>query len=232
MNLISLYRAPLEHVYLDRDIFDAHHRLLVRHLLEDFGVEPGDKILEIGAGSGRYTRLLLDYGLRILALEPDPLLAGKFREGLAGREGVRVMESPAEDCGLLLEDVRLVCGFHVLHHLPETVLSILGQALARRAAGRSFRGWFFMEPNPRCPFYPVQILCTPSMRFAEERGIWRSDYRKLTGGEPPRLGDVGLFLPRPATASLPWWVQSRATRLTPRRTIFRIYSVYGMRSRG
>jgi SAM-dependent methyltransferase len=39
------------------------------------GVEPGEPVVEVGAGTGKATRLLTARGLRVLAIEPDPAMA-------------------------------------------------------------------------------------------------------------------------------------------------------------
>lgn len=43
------------------------------------GVEPGGQVVEVGAGTGKATRLLVARGLRVLALEPDAEMAAICR---------------------------------------------------------------------------------------------------------------------------------------------------------
>lgn len=43
------------------------------------GLEPGAQVLEIGSGTGQATRRLLDVGASVVAVEPDPALAGHLR---------------------------------------------------------------------------------------------------------------------------------------------------------
>ncbi len=43
------------------------------------GVEPGSHVVEVGAGTGKATRLLAARGLHVLALEPDPEMAAICR---------------------------------------------------------------------------------------------------------------------------------------------------------
>lgn len=45
---------------------------------------PGDRVLEIGAGTGKATRLLLAKGLDVTALEPDPAMADVHRRRAPG----------------------------------------------------------------------------------------------------------------------------------------------------
>jgi SAM-dependent methyltransferase len=44
--------------------------------------DPGDLVVEIGAGTGKATRLLAGRGLRVLALEPDPAMAEVCRRAV------------------------------------------------------------------------------------------------------------------------------------------------------
>jgi SAM-dependent methyltransferase len=69
-------------------------------LLTELGVlAPGVRLLEIGAGSGQATRVLVEQGATVDAVEPGPDLAGMLRERLAGR-AVRVLEATVEDVPL------------------------------------------------------------------------------------------------------------------------------------
>lgn len=50
---------------------------------------PGSRVLEVGAGTGKGTRLLAERGLIVTALEPDPAMSAVARRECAGLEGVR-----------------------------------------------------------------------------------------------------------------------------------------------
>lgn len=76
-------------------VADADHearRWLGQHFLVDSGVvldaveaaelKPGDRVLEIGPGTGNLTNEMLKRGARVLAVEKDRNLAGKLKEGL------------------------------------------------------------------------------------------------------------------------------------------------------
>lgn len=57
-------------------------------------VRPGELIVDIGAGSGSLTRALAERGANVIAVEVDPVWAGKLRETAlrVGDDRVRVVE--------------------------------------------------------------------------------------------------------------------------------------------
>ena len=52
---------------------------VVDELIELAGLRPGDRVLEVGAGTGKLTRLLAERGLAVLALEPSAAMADLAR---------------------------------------------------------------------------------------------------------------------------------------------------------
>ncbi len=66
---------------------------MVAAMTEAAGVEPGDRVLEIGTGSGYQTAILAHLGAEVITLERIPRLAESARERLVrlGYRGVRVV---------------------------------------------------------------------------------------------------------------------------------------------
>lgn len=58
---------------------------------------PGELVLEVGAGTGKATRMLAKRGLRVLAIEPDRAMARVARESLRGLGGIELLEIGFED---------------------------------------------------------------------------------------------------------------------------------------
>ncbi|MEX2622485.1 MAG: 16S rRNA (adenine(1518)-N(6)/adenine(1519)-N(6))-dimethyltransferase RsmA [Acidimicrobiia bacterium] len=59
---------------------------LTRKVVAAADVQAGDRVLEIGAGTGTLTRALTEAGARVLAVEVDPRLAPILEETLAGMD--------------------------------------------------------------------------------------------------------------------------------------------------
>jgi SAM-dependent methyltransferase len=65
-------------------------------LVRSTGVASGDRVLEIGPGSGKATRPLADRGLRVTCVELGPRLAARARAALTGYPHVEVVQSSFE----------------------------------------------------------------------------------------------------------------------------------------
>jgi 16S rRNA (adenine1518-N6/adenine1519-N6)-dimethyltransferase len=57
---------------------------LTGRVVRTAGVVPGDRVLEVGAGTGTLTRALVGAGANVLAIEVDPRLAPVLEEALGG----------------------------------------------------------------------------------------------------------------------------------------------------
>lgn len=100
-------------------LYDAARPLYPPAVLDDLvaltGIQPGDKVLEIGCGTGQITVPLAERGLRITALEPGPALAGITRDKLAAYPGTVVVERRFEDYNLPPEPFDLVISATAFH---------------------------------------------------------------------------------------------------------------------
>lgn len=233
MSASTLYAEARRHTYLDAPV-DLYHRRLVGTLLERVGLSAGQRVLEVGAGTGRYTRALLDLGLEVLALEPDPVLYAKLEAQLGAASGVRLLRAAVGELPEALPDLQGLCGFHVLHHFDDAVLRALGADLRRLVRDNpGFRGWFFMEPNPWNVLYPVQIGLRPGMRFREERGIWTNDYARIF--EPCHVGfevfgHIGRLPPALCRRLPERLLRALAPRLRRGPSLTALYRVVGARA--
>ena len=65
-------------------------------LLENAAVQPGERVLVVGAGTGYSAAILAAMGARVTALESDASLADAARAALAGTPDIQVVEGPLE----------------------------------------------------------------------------------------------------------------------------------------
>jgi len=79
-------KAPLGQVFLK-------DRRVIQRILRALDVQPGDAVLEIGAGPGTMTDLLAEQAAKVWAVELDPKLAAALRERFADSPHVEVVEA-------------------------------------------------------------------------------------------------------------------------------------------
>jgi SAM-dependent methyltransferase len=195
---------------------------LRRHVDEfmRFGeLRPGDRVLEVGCGMGRYTLLLADRGLQVEGIDLSPVLLERLRESAGDRSipvhALDVLDAPDE----LGRRFDAVVGLFTLHHLHDLDRSFRAMAELLVPGGRMV----FLEPNPLNPLYYVQIAVTPGMTWAGDGGMVRmrrgvlrraAENAGLRGFSLERFG----FMP-PFAANHP--VGSRAERVLERFPLWR-----------
>jgi SAM-dependent methyltransferase len=132
----------------------------------------GDRVLELGAGMGRFTALYAEAGHAVTALELSPDLAAVGREALAAQPMRAAAEFRVGDALAPATDLHggfeVVAGYFFLHHLPDLAAVMRAVRACLKPGGR----YVFVEPNPLNPLYCLQITFTPSMSWKSERGIF------------------------------------------------------------
>ncbi len=83
-------------------------------LTRTFGLGPGKTIVEIGAGTGKWTRQLCATGGRVIAVEPLPAMRRRLRQAVPG---VRVVARRGERTGLPAASTDLVTVAQAMHWL-------------------------------------------------------------------------------------------------------------------
>jgi len=82
------------------DLYDRHRPTypgeLVDDLLDLAGARPGDRVLEVGAGTGKATELFAARGVAVTAVEPSSGMATVLRGKFADSAAVTVVESDFE----------------------------------------------------------------------------------------------------------------------------------------
>ena len=93
-----------QHRRADRRLVDA----IIGHL----GLNEGDTLADIGAGSGNYSRALADHNLRVISIEPSKVM----RQQAKPHQGVTWIDGTAEDIPLDNDSVTSVVATLSTHH--------------------------------------------------------------------------------------------------------------------
>jgi SAM-dependent methyltransferase len=142
----------------------------VDEVMQFAGIAPGQHILEVGCGMGRYTLILAERGVRVEGLDLSPVLLNRLREYDGGRFNIPlhcadVSQPPLE----LLGAFEGIVGFFTLHHLHGLVACFRAMVQLVQPGGQVV----FLEPNPYNPLYYIQIAVTPTMTWQGEGGLVR-----------------------------------------------------------
>jgi SAM-dependent methyltransferase len=105
--------------------YDRHRPTYPEQLIdlacETAGLERGDRVLEIGCGTGQLTRSLLARGLRVTAIEPGAQLAGLARQRLQGTGELELVNARLEDARLPHEHFRAAFSASAIHWIDPDV---------------------------------------------------------------------------------------------------------------
>ena len=107
------------------DLYDRHRPSypggLVDDLLAEAAPAPGERVLEVGAGTGKATELFAARGAAVLAVEPSPAMAAVARRRCAGHSQVTVVESDFEVLDLGGETFPLLYAAQAWHWIDPDV---------------------------------------------------------------------------------------------------------------
>jgi SAM-dependent methyltransferase len=92
---------------------------LVDQACQVAGIGSGDRVLEVGCGTGQLTRSLLARGLRVTALEPGANLIARATQNLAG--GVEFVNAKLEDASLPRGQFQAVFSASAFHWVDPAV---------------------------------------------------------------------------------------------------------------
>lgn len=192
------------HAHLQAREEDYYSSKISERLADGVDLRPEERVLELGAGFGRFTFSLLERCGQVVALD----LSQRSLESLARSRDERGV---GEDrCRTVCADVdefasrdadreRFDCivGFFFLHHLPDFALTISRLAPLLAPDGRMA----FVEPNRLNPLFAIQLSACSDMSWAEEKGLFSLSQRKVEAAysqaalEPIATHRFGFFPP-------------------------------------
>jgi SAM-dependent methyltransferase len=109
----------------------AYPDVLVDQACEVAHIGDGDRVLEVGCGTGQLTRSLLARGLRVTALEPGDQLIGIAEENLKAAGDVEFVHARLEDTRLPGESFQAVFSASAIHWVdPDLGWRKIADALA------------------------------------------------------------------------------------------------------
>jgi ubiquinone/menaquinone biosynthesis C-methylase UbiE len=151
--------------------WDPTHLRRVDRLLT---LRPGDRVLEVGCGSGHLTKRLAERGIDIIGVDANPEAAL-----VAGTERVRVMR--AEQLDFADDSFDYIISIHALEHLPALEQALVEMGRVLRPGGETL---FIYPAEPIMGLYaiPTSIILygTPwKARRVHCQKLWPSKLRRM-----------------------------------------------------
>jgi len=150
----------------------------------DSPVRLGDKrVLEIGCGSGHYTKQLAPLCAEVVAIDPDPSAIREAQDSVRF-PNVTFGVIPAQNLSDVTGRFQVVIFTLSLHHVPD---ALMAPAIAEAARVAYWDGFIvFLEPDQEGSFFEAELAfeaCDGDEREAKSRA-----YRAML--EHPRLASV------------------------------------------
>jgi SAM-dependent methyltransferase len=143
----------------------AYVRRHLERVIAAAALSPGQRVLEVGAGLGRLTSLMVARGLDLVASDPSPELLAPL---WARHPGLAIVRGPmAEVRDPAGRGFDRAVGFFVLHHVSDLDRAFAGLRRAMRPGGRIA----FCEPNAYCGLYYLQIALSRHMTWRGDGGV-------------------------------------------------------------
>jgi 2-polyprenyl-3-methyl-5-hydroxy-6-metoxy-1,4-benzoquinol methylase len=143
---------------LDRQ-FKAYTSIL------DFDLFKTDKalVVDMGAGSGRWTERLLPYFSNIIAIEPSDKAIEILKKRFKGDSRVRIEQATVKHNSLLDSSVDLFISLGVLHHLPSTQEALV-DCFKKIKPGGYLLCYLYYNLENKSAFYQTVFYLSHSVR--------------------------------------------------------------------
>lgn len=180
-------RSSAENVRV-RPVPSTYVRRHIQNVIEYGGLMSGERILDVGCGMGKYTLPLAQRGFDVDGLDLSSELLAQLRDyGAMDGELYNhdVLARPPDLAG----NYDVLLGFFMLHHLYDLRAAFEAFRFYLRPGGRIV----FLDVNPACPLYYLQVTLTPGIKWAAEKGLLKLTRRNLMAhAERAGFGRIGL----------------------------------------
>ncbi|HTX90643.1 MAG TPA: methyltransferase domain-containing protein [Anaerolineales bacterium] len=187
-----------------------------QHHLDEFlrvtGIKPGDRVLDVGCGMGRYTIPLAARGIRVEGLDISPFLLDRLKEYNGGRFEIPLYCLDIIDHPDSMNDsYDAVVGFFALHHMHDLAACFKAMAEVVKPGGLIA----FIEPNAYNILYYLQIIITPRMTWKGDGGMAKMHpgvifpAMRAAGLESPDRHRFGFFPPFLTNTRWGLWIEKR-----------------------
>ena len=155
-------------------------------LRERCGLGPSTRVVEIGAGSGKATRRLLEAGAHVVAVEPSPPLAEELRARFLRGRRLDIVGAAFEDADLSPSSFDLVVAATAFHWLdPGPTLPKIVSIL--RPGGWLALWWnVFGDPGLPDPFHDATEQILNDLEPSPSEGARRTAVRPRRRARGPR----------------------------------------------
>jgi SAM-dependent methyltransferase len=141
----------------------------VAEMIRTAGLETGKPVLEIGTGLGKFSVPLIRQGFALTCLDLSPIMLDHLSASVRalGLSVTTIAGDAAHVDRYTEQRFERAIGFFVLHHV-EDLDCLFGGLKACLVPGATIT---FCEPAGWSPLYFLQIVFTPGMRWAAEKGV-------------------------------------------------------------
>jgi SAM-dependent methyltransferase len=124
---------------------------LIEFIRETAGLHAGSRVADVGSGTGILTRLLLDAGWEVFAVEPNAPMRRAAEEEFGARTGFHSVDASAEATGLPAASVDAITCAQAFHWFDHNA------AMAEFARILKPEGWAFIIWNERQITSPADL---------------------------------------------------------------------------